>query len=64
MTIATTGDERMLVEPFRDDTVLLAVDDPRFGRIATVRLDADQAHELAAALLRNSGLAPEFQLPT
>ncbi len=64
MTIGTTGDEQVLVHPFRDDRVILAVEDPRFGRIATVRLDAAQAIDLAEALLRNSGRAPEFHLPT
>ncbi len=49
-TIDTVGEQRVLVSRFGEDTVLVAVDDPRFGRIATVRLDAEQAGDLAAAL--------------
>jgi len=48
--IETAGDERMLVFPMREDQVVVAVDDPRFGRISTVCLDAEQAADLAAAL--------------
>ncbi len=48
--IETTGDERMLVLPIREDEVMIAVEDPRFGRISTVCLDAEQAGDLAAAL--------------
>ena len=50
MRIETTGEEMMIVFPMRDDQVTIAVEDPRFGRISTVCLDAEQAGDLAAAL--------------
>ena len=40
----------MLVSRAGEDGVLLAIEDQWFGRIATVRLDAEQAGDLAAAL--------------
>jgi hypothetical protein len=48
--IDTTGGEWMLVSRAGEDGVMLAIEDQWFGRIATVRLDADQAGDLAAAL--------------
>jgi len=40
--VDTLGDETILVQPFGVDNALVAVSDPQFGRIATVRLDATQ----------------------
>ena len=51
VTIETSGGERIAVT-HGDDTVCVAVTAPRFGRIATVRLDHRQAAQLAAALDR------------
>ena len=50
MMIDTVGEERVLVSRFGEDMVLVAVEDPLFGRISTVRLDVEQAGDLAAAL--------------
>ena len=49
-TIDTAGNEHVLVSHAGEDAVLLAVHDPYFGRIATVRLDNEQAFDLAVAL--------------
>ena len=48
-TIETSGGETIAVAA-HGDTVCVAVTAPRFGRIATVRLDQRQAAQLAAAL--------------
>ena len=50
--IETSGGETIAVAAHGDDTVCVAVTAPRFGRIATVRLDERQAAQLAAALDR------------
>jgi len=50
-TIETSGGETIAVAA-HGDTVCVAVTAPRFGRIATVRLDHRQAAQLAAALDR------------
>jgi hypothetical protein len=48
--IETSGGEAIAVAAHGDDPVCIAVTDPCFGRIATVRLDHRQAAQLAAAL--------------
>jgi len=55
--IETTGEEQMIVFAMHDDIVTVAVEEPRFGRISTVRLDAEQAGDLAAAL--RDAVSPE-----
>ena len=49
-TIDTAGNEHVLVSRAGDHAVLLAVHDPTFGRIATVRLDSNQVFDLVTAL--------------
>ena len=51
--IGTLGDERVIVSAHGEDAVCLTVTDPRFGRLATVRLDHHQAARLANALDRH-----------
>jgi hypothetical protein len=48
--IDTLGEEQLMVASHGTDGVSLAVTHPWFGRIATVRLDPDQALELALDL--------------
>lgn len=50
MQIETLGDERVEVTAQGDDVINVAVDDPFFGRIATVRLTPGQAATLIEAL--------------
>ena len=47
---STLGGEQMLVASHGHEAISIAVDDPVFGRISTVRLDAEQADVLARAL--------------
>jgi hypothetical protein len=47
---ATLGGEQLLVASHGHDAISVAVDDPVFGRISTVRLDIDQADLLARTL--------------
>ena len=49
-TISTTGDELIRVAAHGDAALSVLIDDPAFGRIATVRLDHQQAAQLASAL--------------
>jgi hypothetical protein len=48
--IEALSGERLLVHHHGHEAITLGVADPRFGRVATVRLDHDAAAELAAAL--------------
>jgi hypothetical protein len=48
--IETIGPEQLTVCAQGHEAVSIAVDDPTFGRIATVRLDHRQAARLATAL--------------
>ena len=50
--IPTTGDERITVSALGDEIVCLHISDPNFGRLASVRLDHQQAAQLANALDR------------
>ncbi len=50
MEIETLGGEEIRVGRQGHDTILVAVTDPEFGRIATVRLSHRQAAQLAGAL--------------
>ena len=56
--IGTMGDESILVASHGHDAIRIAVNDPRFGRIATVRIDPDQATHLAALLAAHSAARP------
>ena len=47
---ATLASEQVLVSSHGHDAICLAVDDPVFGRISTVRLDPEQADAIAQAL--------------
>lgn len=48
--IPTLHAEEVLVHSHGHEAIVVAVNDPRFGRISTIRLDAVQAEELAATL--------------
>lgn len=48
--VPTLGGEQVLVAGHDREAIRLAVTDPYFGRIATIRLDPLQASELAQAL--------------
>jgi hypothetical protein len=56
--IPTLADERILVASHGDDAIRISVIDPYFGGIATVRIDADQAAELAEVLAAHSAARP------
>jgi|tagenome__1003787_1003787.scaffolds.fasta_scaffold20906667_3 hypothetical protein len=48
--VETLGQEHFLVTPVGDGEILVTVDDPQFGRIASVRLGPEQAKSLIQAL--------------
>jgi hypothetical protein len=51
MTAVTTlGDEEVRVSDCGDDSLVVEITDPAFGRIARVRIDHTQAARLANAL--------------
>ena len=52
-TIPTAGDESIRVAAHGSAELHLIVDDPQFGRIASVRIDHHQAALLASALDRH-----------
>ena len=52
------GEESVVVAIHGNDAIRIAVDDPRFGRIATVRVDPDQAVQLAALLTAHVAARP------
>jgi hypothetical protein len=51
-SVETMGEEEIRVAEHGPDAVRISIDHPYFGRIATVRIDAAQAADLAAALAR------------
>jgi hypothetical protein len=52
------GEESIVVASHGHDAIRIAVDDPRFGRISTVRIDPGQAIQLAALLTAHCAARP------
>jgi uncharacterized protein (DUF736 family) len=48
--IDTLGNEQLVVSPQGNEAVVVALEDPFFGRIATVRLAPEQASAFIEAL--------------